>query len=156
GDQCAQHRSGYAAEPVQLMLSLQERFNRAMFLGDTEYTDELPGDWRTSDPTKAALVVCADTAKNGAAVETCYYENDLSEYLPHEVTFYKVKIPLKVYELRTGKRVDPHEVQISGGSCPSVLHYEYYGTYDYGPGSEEFVSTAKSDVRDAFWPVVKR
>jgi hypothetical protein len=129
--------------------------NRALFLGDTEYTDKLPGGWRTGDPAKAALVVCAGTAKNGAAVESCYYENDKSEYLPYNVTFYKVKIPLKVYELRTGKRVDPREVQISGGSCPSVLHYEYYGTYDYGPG-DEFVSTAKSDVRDAFRPVVKR
>ncbi|MDQ0847001.1 tol-pal system YbgF family protein [Streptomyces sp. V1I6] len=130
--------------------------NRALFLGDTEYTDKLPRDWRTSDPAKAALVVCADTAENGAAVETCYYENDLSEYLPHQVTFHKVKIPLKVYELRTGKRVDPREVQISGGSCPRVLHYEYYGPTDLGPGGDEFVSTARSDVRDAFRPVVFR
>ncbi|MGP4089981.1 IS200/IS605 family accessory protein TnpB-related protein [Streptomyces sp. KR55] len=29
GDQCAQHRSGHAAEPVQLMLSLQERWRTA-------------------------------------------------------------------------------------------------------------------------------
>ncbi|MGW3726358.1 tetratricopeptide repeat protein [Streptomyces sp. NPDC000851] len=150
--------TGYCDTPAKYSGAPPYRkgFNRAMFLGDTEYTDQLPSDWRTGDPTKAALVVCADTAKNGDAVETCHYENDLSEYLTHEVTFYKVKIPLKVYELRTGKRVDPREVQISGGSCPSVLHYEYYGTYDYGPGSEEFVSTSKSDVRDAFWPVVKR
>ncbi|MBA2950817.1 tetratricopeptide repeat protein [Streptomyces himalayensis] len=151
-------KSGYCDTPAKYSGAPPYRkgFNRAMFLGDTEYTDKLPRDWRTGDPTKAALVVCADTAKNGAAVETCYYENDKSEYLPHEVTFYKVKIPLKVYELRTGKRVDPREVQISGGSCPRVLHYEYYGWYDYGPGGDEFVSTAKSDVRDAFWPVIKR
>ncbi|MGW0732281.1 hypothetical protein [Streptomyces sp. NPDC002851] len=154
-------KSGYCDAPAKYSAAPPYRkgYNRALFLGDTEateYTDKLPGDWRTGDPAKAALVVCADTAKNGAAVETCYYENKQSKYLPHEVTFRKVKIPLKVYELRTGKRVDPREVQISGGSCPSVLHYEYYGTYDYGPGGDEFVSTAKSDVRDAFRPVVKK
>lgn len=151
-------KSGYCDTPAKYSGAPPYRkgSNRALFLGDTEYTGKLPGSWRTGDPAKAALVVCADTAKNGAAVETCYYENDLSEHFPHEVTFRKVKIPLKVYELRTGKRVDPREVQISGGSCPSVLHYEYYGTYDYGPGGDEFVSTAKSDVQDAFRPVVER
>ncbi|WP_369272304.1 hypothetical protein AB5J55_21925 [Streptomyces sp. R11] len=39
--------------------------NRALLLGDTEYTGRLPGGWRTDDPAKAALVVCADTAENG-------------------------------------------------------------------------------------------
>ncbi|MEV0224072.1 hypothetical protein [Streptomyces sp. NPDC050704] len=149
--------TGYCDAPAKYSGAPRYRkgVNRALFLGDSEYTDRLPGGWRTGDPAKAALVVCADTAENGAAVESCYYENDKSRYLPHSVTFYKVKIPLKVYELRTGKRVDPRQVQISGGSCPSVLHYEYYGTYDYGPG-DEFVSTAKSDVRAAFRPVVER
>ncbi|MFI9761536.1 hypothetical protein ACIHFB_26825 [Streptomyces sp. NPDC051963] len=148
--------SGYCETPAKYSgaPAYRKGFNRALFLGDTEYTGRLPGDWRTGDPTKASLVVCADTAENGAAVETCQYENDKSPYFPYSVTFYKVKVPLKVYELRTGKRLDPREVQISGGSCPSVLRYEYYGI-DLGPGNE-FVSTAKSDVRDAFWPVVKR
>ncbi|WP_210593427.1 hypothetical protein [Streptomyces sp. GESEQ-35] len=148
--------SGYCETPARYSGAPPYRkgFNRALFLGDSEYTGKLPGGWRTGDPTKASLVVCADTAENGTAVETCQYENDKSPYFPYSVTFYKVKIPLKVYELRTGKRVDPREVQISGGSCPSVLRYEYY-SIDVGPG-DEFVSTAKSDVRDAFWPVVKR
>ncbi|MFJ8076751.1 hypothetical protein ACIQ7Q_23095 [Streptomyces sp. NPDC096176] len=150
--------SGYCDTPAKYSGAPPYRkgVNRALFLGDTEYTDRLPGDWRTGDPAKAALVVCADAAENGAAVETCYYENDLSEYLPHSVTFHKVKIPLKVYELRTGKRLDAREVQISGKSCPSVLYYEYYGPTALGPGGEEFVSTAKSDVRDAFRSVVTR
>lgn len=150
-------KSGYCAKPAKYSgaPAYRKGSNRALFLGDTEYTGKLPGSWRTDDPAKAALVVCADTAENGASVETCSYENDESAYLPHQVTFYKVKIPLKVYELRTGKRLDSREVQISGGSCPSVLRYTYYGSYDYGPG-DQFVSTAKSDVRDAFRPVVTR
>jgi hypothetical protein len=149
--------SGYCATPAKYSGAppYHKGSNRALFLGDAEYTDQLPGNWSTDDPAKAALVVCADTAENGAAVETCDYENDTSEYLPYAVTFHKVKIPLKVYELRTGKRVDPRQVQISGTSCPNTLYYEYYGTYDYGPG-DQLVTTAKSDVRDAFRPVVTR
>lgn len=148
--------SGYCDSPARYSGAPPYRkgFNRALFLGDTEYTGRLPGDWRTGDPAKAALVVCADTAENGAAVETCYYKNDKSKYFPYEVTFHKAKIPLKVYELRTGKRIDPRSVQISGSSCPRSLYYEYY-TYDLGPG-DQFVTPSKSDVKNAFRPVVKR
>ncbi len=150
--------SGYCATPAKYSAAPPYRkgSHRALFLGDTEYTGQLPGDWRTDDPTKAALVICADTARNGADMETCSYENKQFEHFPHEVTFHKVKVPLKIYELRTGKRINPHSIQISGTSCPSVLHYEYYGTYDYGPGSEELASTTTSDIRDAFRPIVKR
>ncbi|GAA2588801.1 hypothetical protein GCM10010304_36100 [Streptomyces roseoviolaceus] len=149
--------SGYCSEPAKYSGAPPYRkgSGRALFLGDTEYTDRLPGSWRTGDPAKAALVVCADEAENGAAVQTCRYENKKSAYLPHQVTFYKVKIPLKIYELRTGKRLDPRSVQIGGGSCPSVLRYTSYGTYDLGPG-DQFVSTSKSGVRDAFRPAVGR
>ncbi|GGZ90595.1 hypothetical protein [Streptomyces bluensis] len=148
--------SGYCDTPTQYSGAPPYRkgFNRALFLGDTEYTEGLPRDWRTGDPAKAALVVCAGTAENGAAVEKCYYENPKSKYLPYGVTFYKAKIPLKVFELRTGKRIDPRSVQISGSSCPSSLYYEYY-TYDLGPG-DQLVTSSKSDVRNAFRPVVQR
>ncbi|MEU3889386.1 hypothetical protein [Streptomyces sp. NPDC029041] len=148
--------SGYCAKPAKYSgaPAYRKGSGRALFLGDSEYTGQLPGSWRTGDPAKAALVVCADEAENGAAVQTCRYENKKSKYLPHQVTFHKVKIPLKVYALRTGKRLDPRSVQIGGGSCPSVLRYEYY-MYDLGPG-DQFVSTSKSGVRDAFRPVLGR
>lgn len=148
--------SGYCAAPAKYSAAPPHRkgSGRALFLGDTEYSKQLPASWRTDDPAKASLVVCADSAENGAAVETCDYEDDESPYRRYSVTFHKVKIPLKVYELRTGKRLDPREIQISGGSCPQVLSYTYYGT-DLGPG-DQYVSTAKSDVRDAFRPMLKR
>ncbi|MEE1931332.1 hypothetical protein V1J52_24750 [Streptomyces sp. TRM 70351] len=150
--------SGYCDAPAKYSGAPPHRkgLNRALFLGDSEYTGKLPDGWRTSDPAQAALVVCADTAENGDAVETCYYENKRHERLPHEVTFRKVRIPLKVYALRTGERVDPREVQISGTSCPRTLLYEYRIGYDFGPGGDEFVSTTTSGIRDAFTPVVKR
>lgn len=150
--------SGYCDKPAKY--SGAPRYRKgdapALFLGDSEYTGELPGGWRTDDPAEAALVVCADEAKNGPAVETCSYENPKSEYLPHRVTFRKVEIPLKIYELRTGKRVGPRKVRIGGGSCPQVLRYTSYGPTDLGPPGDQFVSTGKSDVKDAFRPVLKR
>ncbi|MEU2066929.1 hypothetical protein [Streptomyces anulatus] len=149
--------SGYCDKPAKYSAAPPYRkgVNRALFLGNTDYTGKLPAGWRTDDPVKAALVVCADTAKNGTAVESCYYENNKFKHFPRRVTFHKVKVPLKVYELRTGKRVDPRSVQIGGKSCPAVLRYEYFGTYDYGPG-DQFVSTTKSGIGDAFRPVVTR
>ncbi|NEY33866.1 hypothetical protein GTU99_16945, partial [Streptomyces sp. PRKS01-65] len=148
--------SGYCATPAKYSgaPAYRKGSGRALFLGDTEYTGRLPGSWRTDDPAKAALVVCADEAENGAAVETCRYENKTSRYLPHQVTFYKVEIPLKVYELRTGKRLGPRSVQIGGSSCPRVLHYAYY-LYDLGPG-DQFVSPSRKAVRDAFRAVLNR
>ncbi|PNG19983.1 hypothetical protein [Streptomyces cahuitamycinicus] len=155
-DDTSDASSGYCAEPAKYSGAPRYRkgSGRALFLGDSEYTGRLPGSWRTGDPAKAALVVCADEAENGAAVQTCSYENKKSRYLPHQVTFHKVKIPLKIYELRTGKRLDPRSVQIGGSSCPSMLRYEYY-MYDLGPG-DQFVSTSKAGVRNAFRPVFGR
>ncbi|MEG8279771.1 hypothetical protein [Streptomyces sp. AHA2] len=148
--------SGYCDKPAKYSAAppFRKGSARALFLGDTEYTDRLPGSWRTADPAKAALVVCAGEAENGSVVQTCSYENKKSRYLPHRVTYYEARIPLKVYELRTGERLTPRSVQIEGTSCPSVLHYQYH-LYDLGPG-DQFVSPSESDIRTAFDSVLGR
>ncbi|OEV03971.1 hypothetical protein AN216_09540 [Streptomyces oceani] len=149
--------SGYCAEPAPYSgaPAYDKGDSRALFLGSDEYTGKLPDSWRTDDPAKAALVVCAGSATNGASVESCYYETT-SRYSPHHVTFHKAKIPVKVYELRTGKRVAQRQLQIGGTSCPPTLHYTTYGLDDYGPNANQLVSVGKSDVRDAFRPIMKR
>lgn len=152
--------SGYCADPAKYSGAPEFRKggkSRALFLGDSGHTGKLPKSWRTEDPAEAAVVVCAGEAENGTAVETCQYENKKSAYLPHSVTFHKAKVPLKIYELRTGKRIGRHSVQIGGSSCPRVLHYKTYGiAADLGPPGDQLVSPGKSDVRDAFRPVLKR
>ncbi|MCT2589549.1 hypothetical protein LHJ74_06360 [Streptomyces sp. N2-109] len=45
-----------------------------MFYGNSTYTDDLPGDWGTTDAAKAVLVVCAGDSKMGDAVRTCPYD----------------------------------------------------------------------------------
>ncbi|QKW07733.1 hypothetical protein HUT18_16430 [Streptomyces sp. NA04227] len=162
-DQATDNTSGYCAHPTKYSDAPSRKGGRTLFLGDDAYTKQLPGDWRTDDPTKAAMVACAGEADYGDTVDTCSYEYEGSGIVKpipvypetsspanlQEVSFHKVKIPVKVYELRTGKLVSKRDVQISGGSCPRTLDYEYY-MYDTGPDEQQYVSTAKSDVRAAF------
>ncbi|MEE1939988.1 hypothetical protein V1L54_11350 [Streptomyces sp. TRM 70361] len=130
--------------------------NRALFYGNDAYTDRLPRAWRADDAAKAVLVVCAGEEKHGAAVRTCPYENKLSRYFPTDVTFHKIAVPVKVYELRTGRLVAGRTVQIDGRSCPRVLRYTTYGPAYIGPPSDQYVKASASDIRAAFRPLITR
>ena len=150
--------TGYCAKPAKYSGAppLRKGANRALFLGEDEYPGRLPGSWKTSDAARAALVVCVDDKKYGAAVRTCPYENSktLRGY-PAQVTFHKIAVPVRVHELRTGKLVAKRTLQISGGSCPRVLHYTSY-IADLGPPSQVYVSASTTTIRNAFRPLVIR
>ncbi|NUS81707.1 MAG: hypothetical protein HOY75_02875 [Streptomyces sp.] len=124
--------------------------NRALFYGNDTYTNKLPGAWRTTDAAHAVLVVCADEEDYGTSVRTCPYENKRFPNFPTDVTFHKIAIPVKVYELRTGKLVADRSVEISGTSCPRKLSYTTYGPTDLGPPSKVYVKASKADVRAGF------
>lgn len=130
--------------------------NRALFFGNDTYTDKLPSSWRTTDPAHAVLVICAGDEDYGTAVQTCPYQSETSPYSPTNVTFRKIAIPVKVYELRTGKRVAKRKIQISGASCPRRISYTTYGPLDTGPPTEQYVKASTADVRAAFQPLIKR
>jgi hypothetical protein len=66
------------------------------------------------------------------------------------VTFRKIEIPVKAYELRTGKLVVDGKVEISGTSCPEFVSYTQFGTVDPGPPSEMYVTASDADVRAGF------
>lgn len=127
--------------------------NRALFYGNDKYRSKLPGGWRTTDPAHAVLVICAGDQHYGTRVQTCDYTGKFPGLA--QVTFRKVAIPVKVYELRTGKRVANRKIQINGTSCPRVIHYSTFVT-DLGPGPDEYVHPSISDVRAAFAPLIKR
>ncbi|WPB90008.1 tetratricopeptide repeat protein [Streptomyces malaysiensis] len=130
--------------------------NRALFYGNDTYTRKLPSGWRTTDAKKAVLVVCADEEKEGTPVRTCPYESKISPYFPRDVTFHKIEIPVKVYELRTGKPVAHRTVEINGASCPQKLRYTTYGPTDLGPPSDQYVKASTADVRSAFEALINR
>ncbi|WP_143658971.1 hypothetical protein [Streptomyces sp. SA15] len=133
--------------------------NRALFYGDNDaygedYTGRLPGSWKANDPANAVLVVCMELEDFGTSVETCPYRDRDSGALTY-VSFHKIAIPVKVYELRTGKLVTNRKIQISGSSCPAVISYFTYG--DSGtPPTNRYVTESKSDVRNAFRSLVVR
>ncbi|MFI8306092.1 hypothetical protein ACIF80_22130 [Streptomyces sp. NPDC085927] len=141
----------YCEEPAKYEGAPARRADsgRALFLGDSEHWGKLPGAWRTTDAAKAALVVCVGRQDFGSAVRTCPYRSETSGQIT-DVTFRRVSLPVKVYALRTGKRVADRTVQISGSTCPSLFF-----TYGVIP-SNKYVTPSKSDIRDAFSPVLGR
>ncbi|PZT70719.1 hypothetical protein DN402_06750 [Streptomyces sp. SW4] len=141
---------GYCARPAKYEGAPARRkgANPAVFRGAPDHTDKLPAGWRVSDPAEAALVVCAQETGRGAAVETCAYRDH--EQRIRNITFYKIALRVKVYELRTGRRVTDRTVQLGGASCPGII--TYYGSAP----SFEYVEPAAADIRRAFGPVVGR
>ncbi|MEW2505361.1 MULTISPECIES: hypothetical protein [unclassified Amycolatopsis] len=129
--------------------------NRAIFSGNDDFTNRLPADWRVTDPTKAVLIVCAGDDTSGTAVRTCQYEGTFKGF-PDDVTFHKIALPLKAYELRTGKLVADTKVEIGGTSCPASVSYTSYGYTDLGPPSDMPVDASDADVRAAFASLITR
>ena len=126
--------------------------NRGLFHGNDGYTDRLPGSWRTDDPARAVLVVCAGAEQDGTALRTCPYEREQSPGSIVNVTFHKTAIPVKVYELRTGKLVANRKVQINGESCPQRL--SYWSVLD--PPSDVRATPSTTDIRNAFRSLIDR
>lgn len=145
---CSQPAKYSAAKPMG------KGTNRALYYGNTEYTNQLPGNWKAGDAENAVAIVCVGETDFGTSVETCPYQSRDSGAISY-VTFHKIAIPVRVYELRTGKLVSKRTIQISGSSCPSIITYYTYGTDDTPP-TNRYVTESKSDVRNAFRPLVSR
>lgn len=122
--------------------------NRALFYGDQQYTGALPGGWKASDAAQAVLVVCAGTPRQGSPADSCTYG---SPPPPVDVTFHKIAVPVKAYELRTGKLVYNGTVQINGASCPDTV-YVPHGLTSW----DTDVKPSADDERAAFSPVINR
>ncbi len=63
------------------------------------------------------------------------------------MTFYRVALPVRVYELRTGRFVTDTRLEISGASCPDPYRNLGYDTKDY-------VTPSNSQVQAAFRPLI--
>lgn len=155
------HPAAYGAAPPY-----RKGLNRALFYADDidsdhpyegVYVKYVPRSWQTTRALHATLIVCADSAKNGTAVQTCPYENKLSSYIPITVTFHKIAVPVTAYELRTGKPVVSTTVEIGGTSCPNPLPYTTFGGgIDIGPPGNVYVNASAGDVSAAFRRVFVR
>ncbi|WP_165550287.1 hypothetical protein [Kribbella speibonae] len=148
----------YCATPAKLSMAPRVRHgqNRAVFLGAAgEYTSDLPSQWRTSDPYRAALIVCASTPGTGAVVKTCSYTDaDHPEWLPFYVAFRKITVPVNVYEMRTGRLLSTTTIQISGTACPKTWYSQLLQVS--GSTTSDTVEPTTATIRAAFQPLVVR
>ncbi|MBT2206532.1 hypothetical protein [Actinomadura sp. NEAU-AAG7] len=156
-DDATDLETGYCADPVKYSGAPRYRkgASKAYFTGDSEYVGKLPGSWKTGDAAKASLVVCVGEKGMGERVQTCPYEPESGSGGITNVTFRKIAVPVRVYELRTGKRVIDRKLQIGGSSCPSRIHYQSF--LSGGPPPDEmYVDASTSDIRGAFQSLVSR
>lgn len=128
------------------------RPNRALFYGNAEYTDRLPAEWKATDAADAVLIVCAGASEFGTPVETCPYEAPISPLGYTDVTFKRVAIPVRVFEVKTGRLVADLRVEIGGASCPPIL--QYTGFSALGPPSEVYVTPSDPDVHAGFTTLI--
>jgi len=126
------------------------RPNRALIYGTDDYSNRLPAEWKATDAADAVLIICAEASQFGAPVATCPYESTLSPLGYTDVTFKKILIPVRVFELKTGRVVTDVTVEINGGTCPPVLEYQTTGYVDLGPPSEVYVQPSDPDVHAGF------
>ncbi|MFF4034234.1 tol-pal system YbgF family protein [Streptomyces sviceus] len=112
------------------------------------YPKQLPRSWKATGAAGAVLVVCMGEDTFGDSVETCPYRSESSGAVGY-VSFHKIEIPVKVYELRTGRLVAHREIQISGTSCPPTI-------FTAESTVSMYVDPSTSDVRSAFRPLVVR
>ena len=129
----------YCSAPVPYAAAPSGGPNRALIVGSKEYVDNLPTEWVTDDVTNATRVLCVGQSELGAPVETCRYIGTGS------VTFHRVALPVRVYEVRTGQLVTDTRVEISGTSCPYII---------YGDSTTEYVDPSDSEVQAAFRPLI--
>ncbi|ONH30903.1 hypothetical protein BL253_11955 [Pseudofrankia asymbiotica] len=131
---------------------------RTLLRGDNTYVGQLPAEWLTDDVANAVLVVCAGAKEYGDTVRTCSYETHFGVFGSKDVAFKKIAVPIRVYEVQTGRLVSDLRVQVNGPNCPSTISYTSYGYVDTGPPSEMYVDASDADVtaavRGALAPVI--
>ncbi|MCE6995983.1 hypothetical protein LZG04_14390 [Saccharothrix sp. S26] len=128
--------------------------NRALIYGNTTYAQKLPREWIAGDAADAVLIICAGETELGAAVQTCPYESKSPLGGVRYVTFHKIAIPVRVYELRTGQVVHDTRLEIGGTSCPPILSYTSFTGVDLGPPSQVHVTPSDADVHAPFHPLI--
>jgi hypothetical protein len=131
--------------------------NRSLIYGNASYNGKIPAGWRAGDVTRATFIVCVGEDTNGPTVRTCPYENKTFPEFPTQVKFHKIAIPVKVYEVRTGRLVAHRTALINGSSCPKILHYTYSSLlHDLGPPGDVYVSATNAAIVSAFASFITR
>lgn len=129
---------------------------RAMIFGQDTQRKALPGNWRASDPKNATLIICAGEVEHGDVAQTCTYYKNSGYGAPVAVSFHKRETPVRVYEVRTGRKLADFGLQIGGAACrPEFLNYRTPAGVDVGPGPQ-YVQSSDEDIRAAYRTMLVR
>lgn len=128
--------------------------NRAWVAGRNEHTNRLPGDWVVDDVANAAVVICAGAVAHGSVAQTCTYLYSGVLSGEKDVSFHRIAIPVRVYEVKTGRLITSTTLEVNGESCPSVVNYTTYNRLDTGPAADMYVTASDADVHAAFNPLI--
>ena len=120
--------------------------HRALIFGQNGHRKRLPSSWLASGAKNAVLVICAGRSTYGTRVATCPYITSANNV--YNVSFYRRRIPVRVYELRTGKLVRKTSLQIGGRACPGRIRYTTY--VGDAPPSKWYVTSSRWDIRAAY------
>ena len=147
----------YCAKPAKFSLAprLRSGVNRTVFAGTDTYTEKLPSQWKGTTADNSAMVICSSDETQGSAVRTCPYTSIIGSSGTHYVTFHKIAVPVKVYELRTGRLLQKTTVQISGSVCPSTISYTTYNGVG-APDPDQYVRETAATIQAAYRPLVVR
>jgi hypothetical protein len=115
-----------------------------MVFGD-EYAGRLPPDWLATDAAGAVVVICAGAAQFGTPQETCSYEATPDSPVFTPVTFHRIGVPVRVFEVKTGKLVHDTRIEIGGTSCPDTI---------FGLENTRYVEPADGDIHGAYTPLI--
>jgi hypothetical protein len=115
--------------------------NGVLLYGNDEYLSLIPPGWKAGGPESAVVILCAGETEQGAPTQTCPYTS-LDTGAAASVTFYQVRIPVKLYEVRTGRLLADTTVEVGGASCPDF----FYGDLT----SSQYVTPSVNDVALAF------
>jgi hypothetical protein len=118
--------------------------NRAMVFGD-DHAGRLPPDWMAADAAGAVMVICAGEAQFGTPVETCSYEATPGSSIFTPVTFHRIAVPVRMFELKTGKLINDTRVEIGGASCPATI---------FGLENTRYVEPSDGDIHAAYSPLI--
>ncbi len=139
-------RSGlpaYCSAPVPYAAAPSGGPNRALIVGDKTYVNKIPAEWRADDVFNATRVLCVGERQPGVLVQTCKYTGF------RLLTFHRVVLPVRVYEVRTARLVTDTRVEIGDIgdiSCPSSIHSDDETT--------RYVSPPDSQIQAAFRPLI--
>lgn len=143
GRYCANPSPYRGAEPYQ-----RSGGNPMRVYGIHPEAHDFPRSWMANSIEDMVLVACVDGPKEGSYQETCAYESDLGVFGASDVRFYASRFDVKLYEIRTGRRVAAFSDEFGEPCPPSILVESYTGIFV--PPDKKRSSFTSAEVRGMF------